>query len=59
MGDQAPRWVAVRNVYDTQIKAEGTIAAQGDVATQIYKGYGRWSSICGAIVCWAIVAAEK
>lgn len=59
MGDQAPRWVAVRNVSDPQIKAEGTITDQGNLATQIYKGYGRWSSVCSAIVCWALVAAEK
>lgn len=59
MSDQARRWVAVRNVSDPQIKAEGTLKDQGDVASQIYKGYGRWSSICSAIVCWALVAAEK
>jgi purine-nucleoside phosphorylase len=59
MGDKAPRWVAVRNVSDPQIKAEGTLKDQGDVATQIYKGFGRWSSICSAIVCWALVAAEN
>jgi hypothetical protein len=59
MGDQAPRWVGVRNVSDPQIKAQGTITDQGNVATQIYKGFGRWSSVCSAIVCWAIVAAEK
>jgi nucleoside phosphorylase len=59
MGDQAPRWVAVRNVSDPQIKAEGTITDQGNVAAQIYKAFGRWSSVCSAIVCWAIVAAEK
>jgi hypothetical protein len=22
------------------------------------KGFGRWSSICSAIVCWALIAAE-
>jgi purine-nucleoside phosphorylase len=59
IGDKAPRWVAVRNVSDPQIKAEGTLKDQGDIATQIYKGYGRWSSVCSAIVCWALVAAEK
>lgn len=59
MGTKAPRWVAVRNVSDPQIKAEGTIKDQGDLAAQIYKGFGRWSSICSAIVCWALIAAEK
>lgn len=53
-----PRWVAVRNVSDPQIKAEGTINEQAAVAAQIYKAFGRWSSVCSAIVCWAMIAAE-
>jgi nucleoside phosphorylase len=57
MGNSAPPWVAVRNVSDPQIKAEGTIKQQAQTAAQIYKGFGRWSSICSAIVCWAIIAA--
>ena len=58
-GENAPRWVAVRNVSDPQIKAEGTIREQAAVAAQIYKAFGRWSSVCSAIVCWALIAAEK
>lgn len=58
MGAKAPRWVAVRNVSDPQIKAEGTIIQQAQLAAQIYKGFGRWSSVCSAIVCWALVVAE-
>lgn len=53
-----PRWVAVRNVSDPQIKAEGTLREQAQIAAQIYKGFGRWSSVCSAIVCWALIAAE-
>lgn len=56
LGSSAPRWIAVRNVSDPQIKAEGTIKDQGHLATQVYKAYGRWSSICSAIVCWALIA---
>jgi hypothetical protein len=59
MGTKAPRWVAVRNVSDPQIKAEGTIQQQAQTAAQIYKGFGRWSSVCSAIVCWVLIAAEK
>jgi hypothetical protein len=59
MGEAAPRWVAVRNVSDPQIKAEGTIKDQAQLAATIYKGFGRWSSVCSAIVCWALIAAEK
>ena len=58
LGSGAPRWVAVRNVSDPQIKAEGTLREQAHLAGQIYKGFGRWSSICSAIVCWALIAAE-
>jgi hypothetical protein len=58
MGDKAPRWVAVRNVSDPQIKAGGTLRQQAQIAAQIYKGFGRWSSVCSAIVCWALIAAE-
>jgi hypothetical protein len=58
IGTGAPRWVAVRNVSDPQIKAEGTLRQQAQVAAQIYKGFGRWSSVCSAIVCWALIAAE-
>jgi hypothetical protein len=58
MGADAPRWVAVRNVSDPQIKAEGTLRDQAKLAALIYKGFGRWSSVCSAIVCWALIAAE-
>jgi purine-nucleoside phosphorylase len=58
MGSSAPRWVAVRNVSDPQIKAEGTLQQQAQMAAQIYKGFGRWSTVCSAIVCWALIAAE-
>ena len=51
VGKPTPRWLAVRNVSDPQIKAEGTIQDQAHVAAQIYKGYGRWSTVCSAIVC--------
>jgi len=59
MGAQAPHWIAVRNVSDPQIKADGlTLRQQATLAAQIYKGFGRWSSVCSAIVCWALIAAE-
>jgi len=52
-----PIWFAVRNVSDPQIKAQGTLRDQAELAAQIYKGFGRWSSVCSAIVCWALIAA--
>jgi hypothetical protein len=59
MGEQAPRWLAIRNFSDPQIKADGlTLKQQAMVAAQIYKGFGRRSSVCSAITCWASIAAE-
>ena len=58
MGSKARPWIAVRNVSDPQISAKGmTPAQQAKTAAQIYKGYGRWSTVCSAIVCWALIAA--
>jgi hypothetical protein len=34
-GTAAPAWLAVRNVSDPQIKAEGTLRLQAQVAAQI------------------------
>jgi hypothetical protein len=58
LGPKAPRWLAVRNVSDPEINAAGqTLAQQATLAATIYKAYGRWSSVCSAIVCWALIAA--
>jgi len=57
MGAAAPKWLAVRNVSDPQIKADGlTLKEEASLAAHIYKGFGRWSSVCSAITCWALVA---
>jgi hypothetical protein len=53
-----PRWLSVRNVSDPQIKAQGTLKDQSALAAQIYKAFGRWSTVCSAIVCWALICAE-
>jgi hypothetical protein len=53
-------WSAVRNVSDPQISAVGmTPKEQAALAASIYKGFGRWSSVCSALVCWALIAAEE
>jgi hypothetical protein len=58
MGSSAPDYVCVRNVSDPQIDAsDGTPQQQRARAAAIYKAYGKWSSVCSAIVCAAIVAA--
>jgi Phosphorylase superfamily len=59
LGESAPRWLAIRNVSDPQIDASGlTLKQQAAMAATIYKGFGRWSSVCSAITCWAAIAAE-
>jgi nucleoside phosphorylase len=58
LGADAPNYVIVRNVSDPQIDSTGlTLEQQTSLAGSIYQGYGLWSSICSAIVCWATVAA--
>jgi hypothetical protein len=58
LGEQAPSYVIVRNVSDPQIdSSELTLAQQTAAAANIYKAFGRWSSVCSAIVCWSIVAS--
>jgi nucleoside phosphorylase len=54
-GRAMPPYIAVRNVSDPQIKAEGTLDEQKQRAAAIYKAFGRWSSVCSAIACWALV----
>src|SRR6266480_385087 len=57
LGAAAPQFVIVRNVSDPEIDSKGlTLSQQKKMAADIYKRYGRWSSVCSAIVCWAIVA---
>lgn len=57
MGTKAPSYVVVRNVSDPQIDSTGlNMRQQAKMAADIYKTYGRWSSVCSAIVCWAITA---
>ena len=54
--EKPPQWQCVRNVSDPQIDSDGmTLAQQTTFASSIYKRYGRWSSVCSAIVCWAII----
>jgi hypothetical protein len=57
LGAKAPLYTIVRNVSDPQINSHAlTLRQQTTIAADIYKAYGRWSSVCSAIVCWAIAA---
>jgi nucleoside phosphorylase len=56
LGRSAPPWVAVRNVSDPQINdPKKSVGEQAQEAAAIYKAYGKWSSVCSAIVCWALI----
>ena len=58
LGPNAPNYAIVRNVSDPQIDSAGlTLEQQTKLAASIYQGFGLWSTICSAIVCWAVVAA--
>jgi nucleoside phosphorylase len=58
MGSGAPSYTIVRNVSDPQIdSSDATLEQQTQLAASIYKAFGRWSSVCSAIVCWSIVAS--
>jgi nucleoside phosphorylase len=60
LGDQAPRWLVVRNASDPQIN--GNLPTSPDVqamwAVWFYEQYGYWTSISSAIACWAIIAGD-
>jgi len=47
----------VRNVSDPQMKSQGTVTEQAKAAADIYKTFGRWSTVCSAITCVAIIAS--
>ncbi len=55
LGAAAPDYAAIRNVSDPEVDSSDPDA--GALADYIYEHFGRWSSVCSAIVCWAVVAA--
>ncbi len=58
LGIGAPEFVMVRNVSSPEIDSMGlTLQQQVKLSMDIYKGYGRWSSVCSAIASWALIAA--
>ncbi len=53
----APRYVAVRNLSHPQVDSSDPDA--GKLANYTYEHCGRWSSVCSAIVGWAIVTLSR
>jgi hypothetical protein len=59
--EDAPRWAVVRNMSDPTINGdlptEGfRLDVQSQWAVAYYLAYGYWTSVCGAIATWAILA---
>jgi nucleoside phosphorylase len=54
LGAAAPNYAAVRNVSDPEVDSSDPDASK--LANYIYEHFGRWSSVCSAIVCWGIVS---
>jgi nucleoside phosphorylase len=53
LGAAAPNYVAVRNVSNPEVDSTDPDASK--LSNYIYEHFGRWSSVCSAIVCWEIV----
>ena len=65
--DNPPKWLVLRNISDPQINAELPIvrpASRGALrynlqtmwAVWYYETYGYWTSVNGALACWAVLA---
>jgi nucleoside phosphorylase len=56
-----PHWAIVRNLSDPMIngdlpRAHGTLDMQAHWAVWYYEAYGYWTSVCGALATWGIIA---
>ena len=60
LGDNAPRWLVVRNASDPQIN--GNLPSDPDVqamwAVWFYEQYGYWTTVSSAIATWAVIAGD-
>ncbi|MFD0526133.1 hypothetical protein ACFQ1I_00925 [Kitasatospora arboriphila] len=59
--DHVPRWVVVRNMSDPQINGglpsrEFRLNQQTMWAVAYYESYGYWTSVCGALTTWGLLA---
>lgn len=60
-GEDVPDWLVVRNISDPQINADlptspRNLNMQIHWAVWYYEKYGYWTSVNGALACWAIIA---
>jgi hypothetical protein len=61
LGDDAPKWLVIRNASDPQINGDlpaagGTANMQAHWAVWYYETYGYWTSVNSAIATWAMIA---
>jgi nucleoside phosphorylase len=61
LGDNAPKWLVIRNASDPQINGDLPTGASGrDMqahwAVWYYETYGYWTSVNSAIATWAMIA---
>jgi hypothetical protein len=59
--DDPPRWAVVRNMSDPVINGdlptkEFRVNMQTTFAVGYYTAYGHYTSVCGAIATWGIIA---
>ena len=62
-GQQAPRWLVIRNASDPQINGDlqdkpRNLNMQAHWAVWYYETYGYWTSVNSAIATWAMIADE-
>ena len=51
-----PKWASIRNYSDPAINGSLAEKAQEDCASHIYLRYGYWTSVCGALATWSVIA---
>lgn len=60
LGDEAPKWLVIRNASDPQINGDlptlsGGRNLQAHWAVGFYETYGYWTSVNSAIATWAMI----
>lgn len=53
--EHPPAWAAIRNASDPQMGG-GSLPEQKKQAAAIYRRYGYYTTVCSALVCWAVIA---
>ena len=54
--EDPPKWLVIRNISDPQINADLAANMQRHWAVWYYEEYGYWTSVNGALACWAVIS---